>query len=461
MCSVAGATNPYDVARMLETMKHRSPDGINQIYDGKFCVGMGRLAIIDLVSPNLFPFQESGYTLAFNGEIYNYLELREQLQKRGHTFHTSSDTEVLLACWKEWGAECLNELNGMFAFAVYDGRTITLARDIAGEKPLYFRRNNFAFASEAKALDWNCEELPPAHMLIYDLATGKITVQQYWAPKKIEIPANDDDAQEMLERLLEDAVRIRTRSDVPYALYLSGGVDSSLISTFHEFKGRLTYDDADIDRQEEFLRDFEQIVWHLDYPVKSFSAFALWTLAKEAHEKGFRVVISGEGADELFGGYIRYVQPHFNYLAHQTFPSYTTMFQPARNVHESGWKEFNGNMRELLRMGDRMASAWGLENRSPFLDRRIIDFAFSLPHHLKIQGLQTKVILNRILKKRMPAYKEIEKAGLFAPVNSWLGVPEEGFGKETYVKKQEELWRKFTRKEWRPMADTAIPTQVV
>jgi len=443
MCSVAGAKNPDDVAQMLQMMKHRSPDGINQITDGKFCVGMGRLAIIDLVSPNLFPYQEGSSVLAFNGEIFNYVELREELKSLGHIFRTASDTEVLLKCWKEWGKDCLNKLNGMFAFAVYDGTTVTLARDIAGEKPLYFRRKNFAFASEAKALDWDCEELPPAHMLRYNLGTEEMAMQRYWAPGHVKIPSHDGGAEEMLEKLLEDAVRIRTRSDVPYALYYSGGIDSSLIATFHDFH-KITYTVAD--STKEFLEVLPKIVWHLDYPVKSFSAFALWKLAEEAKGKGYRVVISGEGADELFGGYVRYVQPHFNYLAQAAFASYTTMFQPARSVHESGWEEFNGNLQELLRMGDRMASAWGLENRCPFLDRRIIDFAFSLPHHLKIQGLDTKVILNRILKKRMPGYVDIEKAGLYVPVNTWLGVPQEGYGKETYLKRQNDIWQRFRQR---------------
>ncbi len=440
MCSVAGAKNPDDVARMLQMMKHRSPDGINKIYDGRFCLGMGRLAVIDLVSPNLFPYQENGMVLSFNGEIYNYVELREELKKRGHAFHTTSDTEVLMKAWQEWGTQCLNKLNGMFAFAVYDGVMVTLARDIAGEKPLYFRRKNFTFASEAKALAWDCEELPPGHTLTYNMETYEIAIQRYWSPQKVNIPTHEGGAEEMLEKLLEDAVRIRTRSDVPYALYVSGGVDSTLISTFHTFKENITY--TDDDKREEFLKNFENIVWHLDYPIKSFSAFALWKLAEEASKK-VRVVLSGEGADELFGGYVRYVQPHFNYLAHTAFPSYTAMFHPARSVHESGWEEFNGNLQELLRMGDRMASAWGLENRCPFLDRRIIEFAFSLPHCLKIQGHQTKVILNRILKKRLPAYKDIEKAGLYVSVNAWLGMPQEGYGKDTYLKKQQDIWRAF------------------
>jgi len=155
-----------------------------------------------------------------------------------------------------------------------------------------------------------------------------------------------------------------------------------------------------------------------------------------------KVVISGEGADELFGGYVRYVSPHFNSLAQKKFPSYKSMFGDAMSVSDLGWREFNGNMQELLRMGDRMASAHGIENRCPFLDKRVIQFAYSLPDHLKINGLETKVILRRILEKRDPKFKDQEKKGLFCSVNKWLG-QKGGFDKYEYFKYQNKLWQKI------------------
>jgi len=436
MCSIAGSHNKREVEKMLITMKHRAPDGSAFVVD-KFIMGMGRLAIIDLKSDGLCPYIEDNYTLAFNGEIYNYIELREELKKLGWKFRTSSDIEVCLKAYRQWGVTCLDKFNGMFSFAIYDGNYVFLARDIAGEKPLYYTKEPFRFASENKALDFKGIEFEPAHYMIWSQEFGIEEYERYWNLKKIKI--NEKTALRDLEILLEDAVRIRTRADVPYALYLSNGVDSSLIKTFHKFKHTFTYEDKNY--RKEFLKKFPKILWHLDAPVNSFSPFGLYKLAELASQK-VKVVISGEGADELFGGYVRYVQPQFNYLAQKKYPSYKSMFGNSMNVTAMGWREFNGNLRQLLRMGDRMSSAFGIENRCPFLDKRIIEFAFSLPDELKINGLETKVILNRILKKRNPKYKPVEKHGLFCSVQKWLG-SEFPLDKEAYLKYQNKLWQKF------------------
>lgn len=436
MCSIAGSHNKKDVEKMLQTMKHRAPDDEGVIDDKKFVIGMGRLSIIDLKSPGLCPYQEDGMALAFNGEIYNYLELRKELKELGHIFRTDSDTEVLLKSYKEWGVQCLDKFNGMFAFAIYDGTKIFLARDIAGEKPLYYTEKPFSFASEAKALHWKCFEFPPAHYAFVDLQHETVKPKRYWEfkPRTIDIRH----AQDELEELLQDAITIRTRADVPYGLYYSGGIDSSLIQSFHTFNYEFTYEDGDY--QKEFAAVLPKIVWHLDYPVEHFSSFGLWKLA-EAASKKVKVIVSGEGADELFGGYVRYM-PHALYAqARKCFPSYGAMF-PGEEPEEMMRKEFEGNLRTLLCMGDRMASAFGLENRCPFLDRRIIEFAFSLPLESKISGFDTKVILRRILEKRNPQYRHIEKKGLFCSVNKWIGADDE-FGKKKYLALQEQLWKNF------------------
>ena len=159
-----------------------------------------------------------------------------------------------------------------------------------------------------------------------------------------------------------------------------------------------------------------------------------------AYNKGVKVVLSGEGADELFGGYIRYLPETLNREAQERYPSYKSMFPYKKDINQLGWDEFNGNLRELLRMGDRMTSAFGIENRCPFLDRRIIEFAFSLSPEQKIQGLDTKKILRKILKKRVPEYKEVEKHGLYCSVNKWLGVSDK-LDKYTYKLYQQNLWK--------------------
>lgn len=433
MCSIAFGRN---VEPMLKMMKHRAPDGYNIDRHDGWEIGMGRLAIIDLQNQR-FPFVEGDYTLTFNGEIYNYIELREELLMCGHQFETDGDTEVLLKAFIEWGSDCLDKLNGMFAFAIWDKKheMVFFARDIAGEKPLYFRRENFAIASEAKALDWQCEELPPACFGSYDMTSRRIVIEKWW--KFTPRVRHFENPEEELEKLLEDSIRLRTRSDVPYGLYLSKGVDSTLISTFHPFAETFSYTDGDFGK--EFKKIFEKICWHLDYPNKHFSSFGLWQLAEQAKKKGVKVVLSGEGADELFGGYIRYVPNALNIKAQKEFPSYKTMF-PVKP--DEGWVDFNSNLQQLLRMGDRMASAHGIENRCPFLDRRIIEFAFSLPLELRAYGFDTKVILNRILRKRMPDYQPIEKAGLYCSVNAWFG-ESDPLDKTRYLEEQQKIWQKF------------------
>lgn len=431
MCAIAGSSNDRETYKMLELMKHRAPEGLN-VVDG---IGMGLLSI---TGSSPFPFEEDGYILTFNGEIYNYIELREELEQLGHSFRTSSDTEILFRAYLHWGSLCLDKFNGMFAFAIkHPDGSIFLARDIAGEKPLYYQENPFKFASEAKALGWDCKELPPAHYAVVE--NGKVTLTRYWTPKKVLI--NPQTAENDLERLLEDAVRIRTQTEHPYALFYSGGVDSTLINSYCSPQELITYDNKD--RKEEYLKLFNKLLWHLDYPIYSFSAFALWKLAEEAKQKGFKIVISGEGADELFGGYVRYVPHSLGREARRHFPSYPKYFPEYEDANKLGWKEFNSpvHLRELLRMGDRMTAAHGIENRCPFLDKRIIEFAFSLPHEAKIDGFTTKKILRRVLSKRIPSYQHVEKHGLFVDVNKWLGV-DDPFDKETYFKVQMKQWQK-------------------
>lgn len=435
MCSIAGSFRNVKV--LLDRMKHRSPDGMQVWADENYQIGMGRLAIIDPENKR-FPFEYKKWVLTFNGEIYNYIELRQELESLGHTFETRGDTEVLIHSYEQWGEGCLDKFNGMFAFGIYDkeDRRLFLARDIAGEKPLYFgeQKNTPFFMSEAKA-SAGARELPPAHKATYDFNDRGFKVSRWWEFKPREI--NLETAEAELEALLEDSVRLRTRADVPYALYLSDGVDSNLINTFGKFQ-TLSYVDADW-KKEDFDEAFPKIAYHLDFPLDSFSAFGLWKLAEECRSRGVKVVLSGEGADELFGGYVRYVPNALNYEAQKKFPSYKGMFPYEGDL---GWRDFNDKMRGLLRMGDRMASAHGVENRCPFLDRRIIEFAFSLPPELKACGFDTKIILRRILKKRLPSYKEVEKHGLYCSVNKWMGV-EDKLSKAEYIKRQVQVWQKY------------------
>src|SRR5437016_2084942 len=156
MCSISGVVRGNGVEKMIAAQQHRAPDESGIYKDSSITLGMGRLKLIDMKSPGLAPYQEEGLVLAYNGEIFNYLELKKELKNKGWVFRTTSDTEVLMKAWREWGVDMLDRLNGMFAFVVYDSREkkLWLGRDIAGEKPLYYSHsgNTFIFCSEAKAL---------------------------------------------------------------------------------------------------------------------------------------------------------------------------------------------------------------------------------------------------------------------------------------------------------------------
>lgn len=480
MCSIAGIVNGSGVDKMLELQKHRAPDQMGIYKDAYLELGMGRLRII---APNQrieTPYKEDEFVISYNGQIFNYLQIKKELLAKGWKFFTDADDEVLLKGWRQWGSKIFDKLNGMFAFAIYDSRNkkIILGRDIAGEKPLYFSKKGkkFVFASEAKALSvaiplrpqknkffesfqhclgdtlWEgVQELPAAHFLTYDLVSGNYKTTEYWrfSPRKI----NPKTATEELENLLDDAVKLRIPNRVPSALYYSGGIDSGLINSLASFQNRLYFDNKK-NWKNDFFRKFGEIAWHLDFPVGALSSYPLWNLAERA-SKLAKVVITGEGADEIFGGYVRYLPIAREWELRQKYPSYKYLFNKYFNgyldnfakittrngnkefvkerirpyfemfddpINAMGFADFKLVLPSLLQMGDRMAGAFGLENRCPFLDRRVIEFGFSLPPDLKVSGLEQKVILKNILKKRgvtKPMKKE--KEGLSITFNRWLG----------------------------------------
>jgi len=503
MCSICGITPPEDgsVEKMIDAQKHRAPDESGSYKDDHIALGMGRLKIIDLVSSSLAPYREDNFILCYNGEIYNYIELKTELITLGWEFRTTSDTEVLMKAWRQWGVKMFDRLNGMFAFAIYDitKKQLLLARDISGEKPLYYYQNGkkLVFASEAKAFPvvmtaekqdddffeafqhcfvttlWKgVLELPPAHYLLFDLETGDKQIFEYWkfTPRDINIETADEE----LEALLTDAVKLRIRSDVPIGLYASGGIDSSLISTLHNFDHQYYFDNKKPELKEEFFSSLEKVLHHLDFPVGSFGFFGMWKLA-EAASKNVRVILSGEGADELFGGYVRYLPIAREVELREAFPSYQYLFgkhfgapdylgafarMTCRNekyeefvrenlrpyfemftdpVHAMGYADFKLVFPSLLQMGDRMAGAFGIENRCPFLDRRLIEFAFSLPRSHKIQNLEQKIMLRRLAKKKgLTDALNMEKQGMSVPYNIWKD--RSGWDRTHYFNFLKETW---------------------
>jgi asparagine synthase (glutamine-hydrolysing) len=388
MCGIVGTLNltrshPIDPALlrgMLGTIRHRGPDqfGLYIFQDARSGVGLGnaRLSIIDLGGGQQPISNEDGTLwIVFNGEIFNYVELRPELERLGHRLGTDSDTEVIVHLYEEYGPACVDHLNGQFAFAIWDerARTLFIARDRLGIRPVYYtvQEGAFIFASEIKALladprvpaeldpvtldqiftFWSplsprtalqgIQTLPPGHWLLVT-PSGEIQVERYWqlsfpedepaasASSLDRRPALEDCAQQLRE-LLVDATQIRLRADVPVGAYLSGGLDSSTITALihHYTDNRLetfsiAFADADFDESafqrrmaehlgtrhhlitcthEDIGRIFPDVIWHTETPIMRTSPAPLFLLSRLVNDHDFKVVLTGEGADEFLAGY--------------------------------------------------------------------------------------------------------------------------------------------------------------
>ena len=373
MCGITGVVGHRDreiVEAMTNSIAHRGPDdeGIWLSRIGQFPIMLGnrRLAILDLSAAGHMPMisEDGRYVVTYNGEIYNYRELRCELQQQGHRFSSSGDTEVVLAAYRQWGPSCLSRFNGMFAIAIWDceDQRLFLARDRMGEKPLYYTDTGacFAFSSEIKALlvaglprprintsalptylryqyvGWpetlfeGIQKLPPAHYGIWE--NGRLAVSRYWHPAQSNgaRPLSN----EKLVKLIDDAIRLRLVSDVPVGVFLSGGVDSSIISALASRRlpdlisytvrydlGKARYDESAAARRAAAFLDIENrevicsardaaenipaLVWYLDEPVADALIYPFFALSQAAR-RSFTVALSGEGADELFFGYRYY-----------------------------------------------------------------------------------------------------------------------------------------------------------
>ena len=372
MCGICGVLSLDEtgpdvglVREMAGSLVHRGPDGDGFYADSAIAIGHRRLSIIDLATGDQPIFNEDrSVAIVFNGEIYNYRELREALIKRGHCFRTNGDTEVIVHLYEEKGIDCVRELNGMFAFAIWDAprQQLFLARDQMGEKPLYYTMagHKFLFASELKALlrsdgvsreiepaaldDYlaygyvpaprtiyrSVFKLPPAHRLL--VTRGGMSASRYWYPwPETRLDVTEGEAVGELMRLLTDAVRLRLRSDVPVGAFLSGGIDSSLIvalaaqhnprlRTFSVRINELGFDESPYARMvaQRFNTDHHEIevdvpqldelpslVKQFDEPFADPSAVPTYYVTRAA-SRHLKVCLSGDGGDELFGGYSQY-----------------------------------------------------------------------------------------------------------------------------------------------------------
>lgn len=374
MCGVAGIVNfdrkavePSLLRAMIQRVQYRGPDESGVYTDAEVGLAHTRLSILDL-SRGHQPMQNADHslTITFNGEIFNFLELREELRQAGHTFASHSDTEVLLRLYEEKGEECVHDLNGQWALAIWDARArkLFLSRDRLGVRPLFYTVTDqaFAFASERKsllslpgarreldfvALDqiftfWTTLpprtifkgilELPPGHSLT--VQQGRVSVRRYWQLDYQDGSLDEKPEQgyvEQLRELLVDATRIRLRSDVPVGAYLSGGLDSTIVTALiKKFTSAplqtfsVTFDDAEYDESahqkaavrhldtvhseihcslENIGEFFPEVIWHAEQPILRTAPTPLFLLSRAVRAKGYKVVLTGEGSDEVFGGY--------------------------------------------------------------------------------------------------------------------------------------------------------------
>ena len=559
MCGISGFVNrdkdrPADEAllqRMTDVIAHRGPDGSGHFCAGPAALGHRRLSIIDLSQNGAQPMHNEDGTVSvtFNGEIYNYLGLRDELIAKGHVFRSRCDTEVLVHGYEEWGDALPERLAGMFAFAIWDARRqrLFIARDRLGKKPLYYHlgRDRFLFGSEIKsllcdsdvprtlddgALDLylsaryvpapltmfaGIDKLPPASCAVYQ--NGELKIRRYW---KCEFPdqtdgRSDEELSRELWKRLKDATEARLMSDVPLGVFLSGGLDSSCIAAqlvdlrkergegaVKSFSVGYLADDgsSELDQArrvsralgtehrevlvtaDDFHRFLPELVWHMDEPVADAACVPLYYLSRRAREEVV-VVLSGEGADEVFAGYpiyrtmlwmeqLRAASPLASaalpFVRHPKARKYLrwatlsleeryrgvsvafTDDEKARLTGRSAarvserlvqhlaqdWRETEGlppleRMLELDRRywlpddllvkADKMTMAASQELRVPFLDHRLIEWAASLPAHVKLRGGNGKWLLRQAARDRLPAECTAPgKRGFTVPVSNWF-----------------------------------------
>lgn len=376
MCGISGVlkldgshADPGQLGRMIATLNHRGPDAHGTHVSGSAGLAHARLSIIDLQSGDQpMSTADGNLWITFNGEIFNYIELKEELQGKGYRFQTRSDTEVILYAYREYGQDCVNHFNGQWAFAIWDAvdSKLFLSRDRAGVRPLFYAQtcDSFLFASEIKALFacpgvsreldprgidqvftfWSAIpprtafrdvlQLPPGHSLT--VKNNSVRVEQYWSVPYLRngercCNGNEGALAEELLHLLEDATRIRLRSDVPVGAYLSGGLDSTVTTALARTvvgerlrSFSITFDDSEFDesnyQQEasafvgtqhsrvccshaDIARAFPKVIWHAEQPVVRTAPVPMFLLSELVRQSGFKVVLTGEGADEALGGY--------------------------------------------------------------------------------------------------------------------------------------------------------------
>ena len=545
MCGIAGVIaiknsliNESVVLKMTDVIKHRGPDSCGEYINTDCTVVFGhrRLSILDLSEFGSQPMEFNESVITYNGEIYNYIELRDELVKLGNSFYTNTDTEVILAAYKEWGYSCIERFNGMWAFAIYDKSKdiVFCSRDRYGIKPFYYTYFNgdFYFASEIKCFtilqDWistlnhskaydflnsgylshseetlfkDVLELRGGYNYIINVKTKESNKYMYYDTSVFQSDsffANEEQTVTKFKQLLTDAIKISLRSDVNVGSALSGGLDSSTIVAVinkllkDEKKEGLQecisacYENNEVNVDEskyidslaahtslsvhkvfpswdKFLDSIDKMVWFQDEPIPTMSIFAQYCVFEEAKKNNIKVMLDGQGADEILAGYESFYKPYFqtiikkkplhaiqsflNYIIkHRQYPfriikkilninktkiafkkTFLDGIQPfvrpidsniniASNNHIKGFA-----LHSLLRFEDRNSMAFSIESRVPFLDYRIVNMSLLLNDEFKINKGVRKYILREAFKDILPKsiYARFDKLGFPTPQERW------------------------------------------
>ncbi len=538
MCGIFGAVGEKiekykeadKMSAALDALSKRGPDDCGSLPFNKCVLGQTRLSIIDLASGHQ-PMKDNRKDIAisFNGEIYNYRELKKELEEKGHKFSTNSDTEVILKAYIEYGADCPKRLNGMFAFAIWDNEKeeLFMARDRFGQKPLYYafdEAGNLLFASEIKALlrvgikgeidfqaidDYlrklyispdksiykNIQNLKPARSAIFK--NGEIAQKRYWKLPDSPLSITREEARKKLEFLLEQAVERRMVADVEVGSMLSGGVDSSIVTYyaqkhaehpiktfsvgFENFINELPFakevaDALGTDHHElvtdiDIAKELREMAEYFDEPHADAATIPTRLISKLARRK-VKVLLSGDGADELFYGY-GWAFKHHNldsrkklkqFLLSDPFKDYLKavtcfgeserkkLWKDGGNINEDFQSDFTGGKKvsamrkinlfdiysylpgDLLAKLDRASMMESVEVRSPFLDHELAEFAYNLPEKFKADNngsgkfgtkwggkWESKILLKEVARKFLPqAVADRKKQGFGPPIKQWM-----------------------------------------
>jgi len=574
MCGIIAIASldgrPVDLQKvedMTQSLAHRGPDGQGIASFGAspsakpiIALGHRRLAILDPTARSDQPMQRGDFSIVHNGEVYNYIELRSELQELGHEFTTTSDTEVILHAFRQWGIDCLERLNGIFAFVIWNqsSRQLIAARDRMGVKPMFWTltRGQLSIASEICALkptldqheinekavysfllngrlDYDEEtfltgikRVPAGHFI--KVQDGEFTMDSYWQPNVTEsrhTRAFEDNVEEF-GSLFKNAVELQMRADVPVACCLSGGLDStsvvsvaSLLTSTPMSVFTARYRHAQMDEwhfaktlhaerdvvpisvfaeAKDFWSHLDDVIEAQDEPFGGPGVYAQWRLMREIKSRGIKVVLDGQGGDELLCGYAKYFYFRLGDLlrgkrllkaagaalsvlttggpqllnlsgarrylpgswwldrrkADLLQPDFLIRWQDYRTEHPSG-SVVDQQIVDLTRFGlpallryeDRNSMAHGVESRVPFLDHRLVEFALSVPVDHKIRGARAKLLLREALKGTLPesVRKRRSKLGfggswhlwvdaLESEIESWLDQPR--LGVDRFVRRQ-------------------------